>query len=70
MDGSVIRPTNAVAAHSGDLSNLSPVTTTMPLITSDGDLESVVECPVCLVIPRSLPIPCCPAGHIMCRPCR
>jgi len=52
MDGSVIRPTNAVAAH------------------SDGDLESVVECPVCLVIPRSLPIPCCPAGHIMCRPCR
>ena len=38
--------------------------------TADGDLESVVECPVCLVIPRSLPIPCCPAGHIMCRPCR
>ena len=34
------------------------------------DLESVVECPVCLVIPRDLPIPCCPAGHIICRPCR
>ena len=28
------------------------------------DLESVVECPVCLVIPRDLPIPCCPAGII------
>ena len=34
------------------------------------DLESVVECPVCLVVPRDLPIPCCPAGHIMCRSCR
>jgi len=34
------------------------------------DLETVVECPVCLVIPRDLPIPCCPAGHIVCRPCR
>ena len=29
----------------------------------DGDLESVVECPVCLVIPRDLPIPSCPAGQ-------
>ena len=28
-----------------------------------GDLESVVECPVCLVIPRDLPIPSCPAGQ-------
>ena len=36
MDGSVIRPTNAVAAHSGDLSNLSPVTTTMPLMIRRG----------------------------------
>ena len=30
---------------------------------ADGDLESVVECPVCLVIPRDLPIPSCPAGQ-------
>ena len=29
-----------------------------------------MECPVCLTIPRSLPIPCCPAGHILCRSCR
>lgn len=35
-----------------------------------GDLESVVECPVCLVIPRDLPIPSCPAGHIICKSCR
>jgi len=34
------------------------------------DLESVVECPVCLDIPRDLPIPCCPAGHIICKTCR
>jgi len=36
----------------------------------ESELESVVECPVCYNIPRDLPIPCCPAGHIMCSPCR
>jgi len=34
------------------------------------ELETVVECPVCYSIPRDLPIPCCPAGHIMCTTCR
>eukprot|EP00092_Neocalanus_flemingeri_P010412 GFUD01011222.1.p1 GENE.GFUD01011222.1~~GFUD01011222.1.p1 ORF type:complete len:312 (-),score=90.77 GFUD01011222.1:122-1057(-) len=34
------------------------------------ELETVVECPVCYNIPRDLPIPCCPAGHIMCKTCR
>lgn len=34
------------------------------------EIESVVECPVCYVIPRQLPIPCCPAGHILCQTCR
>jgi len=34
------------------------------------ELESVVECPVCYTIPRHLPIPCCPAGHILCQVCR
>jgi len=34
------------------------------------EIESVVECPVCYVIPRHLPIPCCPAGHILCQVCR
>jgi len=34
------------------------------------ELESEVECPVCYNIPRTLPVPCCPAGHITCSRCR
>jgi len=34
------------------------------------EIESVIECPVCYAIPRQLPIPCCPAGHILCQLCR
>jgi len=34
------------------------------------ELESEVECPVCYNIPRTLPVPCCPAGHITCARCR
>lgn len=26
-------------------------------------------CPVCMTVPRSLPIPCCPKGHLMCQTC-
>jgi len=33
-------------------------------------LESHLECPVCLNIPRELPVPSCPSGHIVCRPCK
>lgn len=46
------------------------------MATSTGDsqlerkLEKDVECPVCLSIPTQLPIPCCPAGHIVCSQCR
>ena len=29
-----------------------------------------LECPVCLLIPRDVPVPACPVGHILCRPCR
>ena len=29
----------------------------------------VIRCPVCLTIPRDVPIPQCDAGHIVCRPC-
>ena len=29
-----------------------------------------LECPVCLNIPRDLPLPSCPSGHIVCRPCK
>ena len=36
-------------------------------------LASVVkelECPICFNVPRDLPIPACPAGHIICRTCK
>jgi len=28
-----------------------------------------LECPVCLVVPRSGPVPSCPSGHLTCNPC-
>ena len=34
-----------------------------------GMLEDL-ECPVCFEIPRELPIPACPKGHIVCKTCR
>ena len=33
-------------------------------------VEATLECPVCLSLPRDLPVPCCPSGHIVCRSCR
>ena len=37
----------------------------------DGDaVASSIECPVCLNVPRKLPIPQCPMGHIICKDCR
>ena len=33
-------------------------------------IKSQLECPVCFNIPRDLPIPSCPSGHIVCRPCK
>jgi len=33
------------------------------------ELQEKVECPVCLVVPREGPVPCCPHGHITCSPC-
>ena len=34
------------------------------------DFEKDLECPVCFNIPRSVPIPSCPAGHIVCTTCK
>ena len=31
-----------------------------------GDMRSMVECQVCLHLPRRGPIPACPNGHIVC----
>ena len=33
-------------------------------------LSDELECPVCLVIPREVPVPACPVGHIVCKKCR
>jgi len=33
------------------------------------ELQGAVECPVCLMVPREGPVPCCPAGHFTCSPC-
>ena len=33
-------------------------------------IRSQLECPVCFNIPRDLPIPSCPSGHIVCRSCK
>ena len=42
--------------------------------SSDGPMakkiKSQLECPVCLRIPRELPLPSCPSGHIVCQPCK
>ena len=35
------------------------------------ELKGVVECPVCLVLPRDGgPVPVCSNGHFVCRTCR
>ena len=35
------------------------------------ELKGVVECPVCLVLPRDgSPVPVCSNGHFVCRTCR
>jgi len=37
----------------------------------DGDvIAASLECPVCFNVPRELPIPQCPSGHIVCKDCR
>ena len=37
----------------------------------DGNaVASTLECPVCLNVPREIPIPQCPEGHIVCKDCR
>jgi len=29
-----------------------------------------LQCPVCLLVPRDIPIPACPVGHLVCQSCR
>jgi len=32
-------------------------------------LQKLIECPVCLTLPRNGPVPCCANGHLVCSPC-
>ena len=35
----------------------------------EGKLRKLVECPVCLLLPRKGPVPCCTNGHLVCSTC-
>ena len=39
-------------------------------LTHDDWMEKLLECPICLNVPKDLPIPACPVGHIICKNCR
>eukprot|EP00092_Neocalanus_flemingeri_P002563 GFUD01002745.1.p1 GENE.GFUD01002745.1~~GFUD01002745.1.p1 ORF type:complete len:366 (+),score=80.48 GFUD01002745.1:43-1098(+) len=34
------------------------------------EMKDKIECPVCLEVPRSGPIPVCPNGHVVCNKCK
>ena len=38
-------------------------------IKLEAKLRKLVECPVCLALPRKGPVPCCANGHLVCSPC-
>ena len=38
-------------------------------IRFEAKLQKLVECPVCLTLPRNGPVPCCANGHLVCSPC-
>ena len=43
----------------------------MELTETLEELRGLIECPVCLVVPRDQrPVPVCRNGHIVCRPCK
>merc|ERR1719154_219774 len=33
-------------------------------------MKDKVECPVCMEVPRSGPVPVCPNGHFVCKKCK
>ena len=38
-------------------------------IKFEAKMRKLVECPVCLTLPREGPVPCCANGHLVCNPC-
>ena len=39
-------------------------------MAANDSIADEFECPVCLLIPREIPIPACSVGHIVCKKCR
>ena len=39
-------------------------------MAANDSIADEFECPVCLLIPREVPIPACSVGHIVCKSCR
>ena len=50
------------------MNNIPAGTTSQFWLASD--VSDEFQCPVCLLIPREVPIPACPVGHITCKDCR
>lgn len=38
--------------------------------TFEDQIRTLIECPICFKIPRSLPVSCCGAGHVLCEDCK
>ena len=57
-------------AKTNNKSKKKPPEETARLKTLVGEMRSMVECPVCLHLPRRGPIPACSNGHIICLTCK
>jgi len=40
------------------------------VVSKDDWMVKLLECPICCNVPRDLPIPQCPSGHIICNKCK
>ena len=61
---------NRQTAKTNNKSKKKPPEEAARLKSLVGDMRSMVECPVCLHLPRRGPIPACPNGHIICLSCK
>ena len=39
-------------------------------MAANDSFSDELQCPVCLLVPREIPIPACPVGHLVCQRCR
>jgi len=60
----------------GDYRDYDPLSEPLQVHTEDSEgglvhhLQSLVTCPVCLGTIRTVPVFCCPSGHVTCTECR